>query len=64
MMDRREHETDAGLFDGRGDLRRLQLDGRTQCFDCIGTAGLGRHAAVAMLGHAHARAGNDKGRGG
>ncbi|CAH0323886.1 hypothetical protein SRABI89_05558 [Pseudomonas koreensis] len=64
MVDRREHEADAGLFDGRGHLRRLQLDRRAQCFDRIGTAGLGRHAAVAMLGHARAGGGGNEHRAG
>ncbi|KAG1385144.1 hypothetical protein G6F60_014946 [Rhizopus arrhizus] len=64
MMDRREHEADAGLLDRGGHLRRLQLDGRAQLFHRIGAAGFGRHAAVAVRGHARTGGGGDEHRAG
>ena len=39
MMDWREHETDAGFGDALRHLRRLQVDGRAEGFEHIGTAG-------------------------
>jgi hypothetical protein len=46
------------------DLRRLQLDVRAQRFQHVGAAGLGRHAAVAVLGDARAGGGGDEHAGG
>jgi hypothetical protein len=64
MMDRREHEADAGLLDGGGHLLRLQFDHRAQRFQRVGAAGLGRHAAVAVLGHARTGGGGHEHRAG
>ncbi|EEF93691.1 hypothetical protein CATMIT_01676, partial [Catenibacterium mitsuokai DSM 15897] len=69
VVHRREHEADAGAFDALRDLFGLQLDRRAQGFEHVGAAGLGRDAAVAVLGHLgpgrsdyeHARGGDVEG---
>lgn len=69
VMHRCVHEADAGLRQRGGDLFGLQFDHCAQCFQRVGTAGLGRDTAVAVLGdlgttgggHEHRAGGNVEG---
>lgn len=59
-----EHETNAGFLDTGCHLLRRQHDVGTQGLQHIGTAGTGRHAAAAVLGHLGAGSGrHEDGRG-
>ena len=54
------HEADTNLIDATRDIRRRQLDRHPQSFQQIRRAAFRGDGAVAVLGHAHARSGDDE----
>src|SRR6202140_5377961 len=65
VLHRRMHgggkkKRDSYLFQADRDLRRWQVDVHTQLFHHVGRAALRGNAAIAMLGDAHARSGDDE----
>ena len=60
----REQKHDADFFETGGQNRGGQTDLDAQGFHDVGRAAFGSQAAVAVLGHAHACAGDDERRGG
>src|SRR5581483_136823 len=65
MVIRREHETDPGLGDTIGDLRRRQVDMGAERFEHVRASRLARYAAATVLCHARAgRGGGEHGSGG
>ena len=65
MHGRGEKKCDADFFQASGQARRRQVDVDAERFHHVGRTAFGSHAAIAVLGDAHARARDDeRGRGG